>query len=173
MLVYISSRHWGVVGWVSLNQLWEDVTSGNLSYHMWRECWLEVEEHSDGGDLLQPFTAHLFTVLLILSVIVETQVQCAHKLLRQCTQRPHQGLAEYDIPPQLEFCVCDRRVQKNSWYLYKYCVYTCTHCSRKIWWWWFTFRIYGSEFMYQRALLNVFFNSFFFCVCVCVLTAVL
>lgn len=160
MFVYISSRHWGIVGWVSLNQLWEDVTSGNLSYHMWRECWLEVEEHSDGGDLLQPFTAHLFTVLLILSIIVETQVQCAHKLLRQCTQRPHQGLAEYDIPPQLEFCVFDRRVQKNSWYLYKYINIVCTHVlivlgrydddeDSK------TFIIYGSE-----GIIKLLFFSF-------------
>lgn len=111
ILVVGTEALWDECHWISI---WEDVTSGHMSYHMWRECWLEVEEHSDGGDLLQPFTAHLFTVLLILSVIVEAQVQCAHKLLRQCTQRPHQGLAEYDIPPQLEFCVCQRRV------LYKY-----------------------------------------------------
>lgn len=63
---------------------------------------LEVEQHSDGRYLLQPFAAGLATVFLVLASIVETQPQCRQELLRQGAQGARHRLAEDHIPSQLQ-----------------------------------------------------------------------
>lgn len=73
-----------------------------VSHQVRRQRGLEVEQHSNGRYLLQPFAAGLSTVFLVLASIVESQPQCRQELLRQCAQGARHRLAEDHIPSQLQ-----------------------------------------------------------------------
>lgn len=72
---------------------------------MWSQRGLEVHEHPDGGDLLQPLAAGLLAVLLVLAGIVEARAQRGQQLLGQGAEGSGGRLAEDHVPPQLQRCV--------------------------------------------------------------------
>lgn len=85
-----------------------------MAHQVWRESGLEVEEHSDCRDLLQPFVADLLAVVFIFTVVVVAKAERPDQLFSQRAQRPHQGLAENRIAPQLQLGVCTRGRERNT-----------------------------------------------------------
>lgn len=79
---------------------------------MWRQRGLEVQQHADGGYLLQPLAAGLLAVLLVLAGVVEPRPQRCQQLLRQRAQCARRRLAEDHIPSQLQSRVWGGRVQR-------------------------------------------------------------
>lgn len=101
-----------VQGKILVMELWSHgVELGGVAHHVWRESGLEVEEHSDCWDLLQPFVADLLAVVLIFSVVVEAKVERPEHLFGKCAQCTHKGLAENRIPTQLQLCVWERETE--------------------------------------------------------------
>lgn len=79
-----------------------------MAHHVRRKGGLEVEEHPDRRDLLQPFAADLLAVVFIFTVVVEAKVQRPDQLLGQRAHRTHEGLAENRISSQLQLRVYTR-----------------------------------------------------------------
>lgn len=75
------------------------------AYHMRGQHGLEVEEHSDGSDLLQPLLADLLALLLVLPAVVVAEVERGEQLFRQGADCAHQTLTENPVPTQLQVCV--------------------------------------------------------------------
>ena len=78
------------------------------SYHVGRQRCLEVEQHADGSRLLQPLTARVLAVFLVLASVVEVRPQRRQELLGQCAHSAHRTLAEDHVPLQLQSRVWGR-----------------------------------------------------------------